>query len=192
MSVVKGRLIGVEDFNGVGDVHGKRWRGLAADANIGDGDITSKQQQSTSSAHGTRLVLTNTSVSKPSMPSKRLRSSTSPSNGDISDQGRSKRVHAHSLSPTSISEGSFDRCTLKVHIISAKLEPNAIADLVDLVERLSAQHGSQVGIPHLELTADLDLADVIVTAVHTRPRLERHISWEVAVRRLPHLVHTLR
>ncbi|KAH0829157.1 hypothetical protein J3R83DRAFT_2666 [Lanmaoa asiatica] len=116
------------------------------------------------------------------MPLKRSHSSAWPNGGAVlSDQGPSKRAHADSASPTADTrETSVDQSPLRVYIISAKLLPGVLENLVSLVENHAVQHGGKVGAQNLELTADSDHADVIVTAVHTRPRLERHVNWEVA------------
>lgn len=142
--------------------------------------------------------MTNPSYISPklSMPSKRPRSFASPSNGGVSsDQGPSKRAHADSASsgPTvDTRESSVDQCPLKVYIIPAKLLPSVLEDLACLVLTNAAPQGNKAGAKHLELTTNLEHADIVVTAVHTRPRLERHVSWEVAVRGPSHLLHILR
>lgn len=86
-------------------------------------------------------------------------------------------------------ENSVDQCALKVYIISAKLLPGVLEDLACLVEKDTTPQGNKAGATNLELTTNWDHADVIVTAVHTRPRLERHVCWEVAVRGPSHLLH---
>jgi hypothetical protein len=130
------------------------------------------------------------------MPSKRPHSSAAPSNGSVSsDQGPPKRAHADSASPgptVDTWENSVGQCPLKVYIISAKLLPDVLGDLVCLVEKNAAPQGNKAGAKNLELTTSVEHADVVVTAVHTRPRLERHVCWEVAVRGPSHLLHILR
>lgn len=126
---------------------------------------------------------------KLSMPLKRSHSSSSPSDGGVlSNQGPSKRAPASAVPDTR--EGSVEQYPLRIYIISAKLLPDTLQNLVSLVEKHTAHHGNTAGAQHFELAADLDHADVIVTAVHTRPRLERHVSWGVAVREPSHLLHT--
>lgn len=131
-----------------------------------------------------------------SMPMKRSRSSTSRSESGVSsgsDQGPSKRTRDNTASQILVTrESSVDQNPLRVYIISAKLSSVALENLVGLVEKSAAQQGNRVGARRLALTADSNRADVLVTAVHTRPRLERHVRWEVAVRGpsclLPHSV----
>lgn len=139
---------------------------------------------------------------KPPMPSKRSHSSAfhrnGSSNGSVSpNQGPSKRAHTDSASsspgPTvDTRESSVDQSPIQVYIISAKLLPVALEDLVNLVENNATSQRDRAGACNLELTLDLDHADVIVTAVHTRPRLERHVRWEVAVRGSLQLSYALR
>jgi len=130
------------------------------------------------------------------MPSKRSHSSAFHNDGGVSsNQGPSKRAHTDSASPgptVDTRESSVDRYLIKVYIISAKLLPAALEDLVNLVENNATPQRNKAGACNLELTLDLDDADVVVTAVHTRPRLERHVRWEVAVRGSLQLLYTLR
>ncbi|KAI9568766.1 hypothetical protein HD554DRAFT_2021404 [Boletus coccyginus] len=121
------------------------------------------------------------------MPSKRSHSSAfhrnGSSNGSVSsNQGPSKRARTDSASssPVDTRESSVDQSPIQVYIISAKLLPVALEDLVNLVENNATSQRDRAGACNLELTLDLDHADVVVTAVHTRPRLERHVRWEVA------------
>lgn len=126
------------------------------------------------------------------MPRKRSHSSTSPSDGAASsDQGPSKHTRASSASlSVDAQEISVDQYPLKVYIISAKLSHDVLQNLVSLVEKDIAKQGDGTGAQHLELTTDVDQANVVVTAVHTRPRLERHVHWDVAVRGPSHFAHT--
>lgn len=123
------------------------------------------------------------------MPLKRSHSSASPSDGGVfSDQSPSKRAQTDSPSPVADTrESSFDQFPLRVYIISAKFPPGDLENLVSLVEKHATQRDNEVRAQNFKLTADVDQADVIVTAVHTRPRLERHVSWNVTVRELSHL-----
>ncbi|KAF8548993.1 Nucleotidyltransferase [Imleria badia] len=117
------------------------------------------------------------------MPLKRSHSSASPhSDGGVSpDQGPSKRTHAYSASPTvDTRESSVDQYALRVYIIPAKLSHSALENLASLVEKNATEQGNSAGARNLALAANVDHADVVVTAVHTRPRLERHVCWEVA------------
>ncbi|KAG8221279.1 hypothetical protein J3R82DRAFT_1445 [Butyriboletus roseoflavus] len=114
------------------------------------------------------------------MPLKRSHSSPSPSDGGVlSDQGSSKRALASAVA-SDTRESSVGQYPLRIYIISAKLLPGTLENLVNLVEEHTAHHGNTASAQNFELATDIDHADVIVTAVHTRPRLERHISWEVA------------
>lgn len=59
---------------------------------------------------------------------------------------------------------------LKVCIINAKLEPRVVGELSDLAESKGAQ-----------LVGNPERADIVITEIGTRKRLERHISWKAAV-----------
>ncbi|KZV73954.1 Nucleotidyltransferase [Peniophora sp. CONT] len=57
----------------------------------------------------------------------------------------------------------------KVHIINAKIENAVVGELLELVERSGAAHARSP-----------EDADVIITAIGMRKRLERHVDWKVA------------
>ncbi|THH18302.1 hypothetical protein EUX98_g8985 [Antrodiella citrinella] len=59
--------------------------------------------------------------------------------------------------------------SVKVYIVQAKLESPAIAELFQLAERNCEK-----------LCSDVEEADVIVTAIGMRKRLERHVAWDIA------------
>ncbi|KAL1745039.1 hypothetical protein HDZ31DRAFT_37285 [Schizophyllum fasciatum] len=101
------------------------------------------------------------------MPSgKRSRSSSYAT----SDSESSPRKQQRSSSST----GSHDR-RLKVHVVQAKLDPDEVARLYSLVETHRVD-----GLLDFELTPHPSDADVIVTAVRMRKRLERHVPWGLA------------
>lgn len=87
-------------------------------------------------------------------------------------------VHASSSSSSSTAilspakEGPLSG--LSVYIIQPKLSPLEIGELLVSAEQLGAR-----------VVGDIDDADVIVTAIGMRARLERHLSWAVAVRPSP-------
>lgn len=140
-----------------------------------------------------RLVTCSSRLIFSIMPSKRSRPSASPlSDGGVSSdiEGPSKRARAYSASPTVDIQGSVDQYPLRVYIIPAKLSPSELENLASLVGKNATQQGNKTGARILALAPDLDHVDAIVTAVHTRPRLERHVCWEVAVREPSHVLHT--
>jgi DNA polymerase mu len=74
-----------------------------------------------------------------------------------------------------------------VYILKAKIHPETMSELTMLVENCklersnkSHQGPSVVSELNLELTGDVEEADVIVTATNMRQRLERHIDWRIA------------
>jgi hypothetical protein len=101
-------------------------------------------------------------------------------------QGPSKRVHQSS--PPSARQSPVIDHPLRVHILPVKLQSGVLEGLINLVEKSSS---GGVGGQELQLTADVEQADVIVTTVHMRPRLERHIDWELAVCLSHYLLPTL-
>ncbi|KIJ65936.1 hypothetical protein HYDPIDRAFT_174727 [Hydnomerulius pinastri MD-312] len=117
------------------------------------------------------------------MPFKRHHSTgTGPndtSDSDSDGEGPLKRMR--SSSPWNFQESSVH--PLRVYILPAKLETGTLEDLINLVEENSAQvhtGSGRVREQNLELTGDLEQADIIVTTVHMRRRLERHVDWELA------------
>ena len=63
---------------------------------------------------------------------------------------------------------------VRVHVLQAKFDPEAIAEIYSLIETSDPVR--------LQLCPDVADADVIITNVHMRRRLERHVDWTVAVR----------
>jgi hypothetical protein len=77
---------------------------------------------------------------------------------------------------------------LLVYILPGKILPEAMSELVTLVEsyqigRVAMGYQGQgvVNELNVQLTGDVEKANVIVTAIHMRQRLERHIDWRIAV-----------
>lgn len=67
--------------------------------------------------------------------------------------------------------GIFDG--FKICIISVKFKPQEIGELTDVCE----EHGGR-------MEANADAADIVLTKIGTRARLERHIAWEAAQMRV--------
>ncbi|KAL1756325.1 hypothetical protein FB107DRAFT_211622 [Schizophyllum commune] len=101
-------------------------------------------------------------------PAKRLRSS-SYATSDESDYAPRKRQRSSS------SDSSDEHRRLKVYIVQAKLSSDEVARLYNLVETHNVDGGLD-----FELAPNPNVADVIVTAVRMRKRLERHVDWELA------------
>lgn len=59
---------------------------------------------------------------------------------------------------------------IKIHILQAKLQPDILSELYALAESSGAT-----------LVAEAKDAEVVITAIGMRKRLERHIPWEIAV-----------
>ncbi|KAG2159155.1 uncharacterized protein EDB93DRAFT_1237870 [Suillus bovinus] len=110
------------------------------------------------------------------MPFKRPPSSLHTSGSDSdSHGGPSKRLR--------VSSPRNDNVVL-VYILQAKIHPEKMSELAMLVENYKVQRSleepSVVGELNLELTDDVEKADVIVTATNMRQRLERHVEWRIA------------
>ncbi|EIW80380.1 Nucleotidyltransferase [Coniophora puteana RWD-64-598 SS2] len=117
------------------------------------------------------------------MPKRPVRSS---SDSGSSRERTPKRVR--SSSPWRIDESpSHDEETLKIHVLRAKMDDDAYASLVKLIEtsrivlrRHRNTDAEDAEWKNLVFAEDIKDADVIVTAIRMRQRLERHISWQVA------------
>lgn len=59
---------------------------------------------------------------------------------------------------------------LKINIIDVHLTAGAVGELVELAEAKGAR-----------MVAHPDQADIVITEIGTKARLERHITWEAAV-----------
>lgn len=110
-------------------------------------------------------------------PAKRSRSSSYATSNE-SDYSPRKRQRS-----SADSDSSDEHPRLKVYIVQAKLDPDEVARLYNLVETYSVDGGLD-----FELAPNPNDADVIVTAVRMRKRLERHVNWELAVSHLLRLL----
>ncbi|KAG6889096.1 hypothetical protein C0992_006424 [Termitomyces sp. T32_za158] len=80
------------------------------------------------------------------------------------------------LSGSSRSYSPSEDQLIKVYILQAKLDPTSVAELYALVEnRKAASDGLR-----LQLCGNPSDADVILSNVHMRKRLERHLDWNIA------------
>ncbi|CAL1711990.1 unnamed protein product [Somion occarium] len=102
------------------------------------------------------------------MPFKRPASTRSPSSG-LSSASDSKEEIANPPKRSKVSKSPKALPNVKVYIIQAKLSPQQVVKLSALAEKHCAK-----------LCMDVDEADVVVTAISMRRRLERHMSWDVA------------
>ncbi|KAH7883222.1 hypothetical protein F5I97DRAFT_1903328 [Phlebopus sp. FC_14] len=91
--------------------------------------------------------------------------------------GRSKRLRSSSPWNVATRETPAAGQPLKVHILPAKLDSLTFTKLVSLVDGKVGAESRHVGLEH---SGDPQQADVIVTAVRMRPRLERHMDWKLA------------
>lgn len=122
------------------------------------------------------------------LPPKRTHKDRTPeSDGEDSDSSysdfRRDLKRARSNSPWNITDNdSADYTPLKVYVLSAKFDSTAYQSLISLVEDRSLSVGENQHSPvrRIELSANLEEADVIVTAIRTRSRLERHVNPSLA------------
>jgi len=73
----------------------------------------------------------------------------------------------------SLVEGSSKNISLKVYIVHTKIDGDTALELYNLL------HSQQT--PGLEQCANVADADIIITNIRMRRRLERHVDWMVAV-----------
>ncbi|KIK22393.1 hypothetical protein PISMIDRAFT_507148 [Pisolithus microcarpus 441] len=124
------------------------------------------------------------------LPPKRTHKDRTPeSDGKDSDSSysdfRRDLKRARSNSPWNITDNdSADYTPLKIYVLSAKFDSAAYQSLISLVEDRSLSVGENQHSPvrRIELSANLEEADVIVTAIRTRSRLERHVNPSLAVK----------
>lgn len=110
----------------------------------------------------------------------------------LSPDSDEEREHKRFRS-SSPEEHSWDsHRSLKVYVVQEKIEENHLVELFDSIES-TAKTSSFL----LEPVSDYRGADIIVTNIHMRKRLERHVPWNVAVSGLrltstaSHLAHYL-
>ncbi|KIY69465.1 Nucleotidyltransferase [Cylindrobasidium torrendii FP15055 ss-10] len=103
-----------------------------------------------------------------------------------------KRPSLSSASPSCLptKKAKFDDGQrIRVHIVSAKLDPTTLSRLCDHLDNprplITPANNANAYLVH---APSAEKADVIVTAVHMRKRFERHLDWDVA--RQKHVVTT--
>ncbi|KAI6168697.1 hypothetical protein EDD17DRAFT_1529443 [Pisolithus thermaeus] len=122
------------------------------------------------------------------LPPKRTHKLRTPeSDGEDSDDSysdfRRDLKRARSNSPWNITDNaSADNSPLKIYVLSAKFDSTTYQSLVGLVEDrfLSVGENQHSPVRRIELSANTEEADVIITAIRTRSRLERHVNPSLA------------
>ncbi|KAI5986846.1 hypothetical protein EDD15DRAFT_2174383 [Pisolithus albus] len=122
------------------------------------------------------------------LPPRRTHKDRTPeSGGEDSDSSysdlRRDSKRARSNSPWNITNNDIaDYTSLKIYVLSAKFDSTTYQNLVSLVEDRSLSVGENQHSPvrRIELSANLEEADIIVTAIRTRSRLERHVNPSLA------------
>ncbi|KIM40321.1 hypothetical protein M413DRAFT_446505 [Hebeloma cylindrosporum] len=101
------------------------------------------------------------------------RSSSVSSSGSVTAARRShKRFRSTSYDGD---YGSESNGSLRVYIVQAKLDEKTIRELHDLIEQSSPPH--KLGLDLCNNAAD---ADIILTNIRMKKRLERHVDWKIA------------
>ena len=101
------------------------------------------------------------------------RSSSLSSSRSVTGATRSRKRFRSSSSYDSDSE--VVSRSLKVYIVQAKLDEKTIRELHDLIEHSSPRN---LGLVLCNNAAD---ADIILTNIRMKKRLERHVDWKIAV-----------
>jgi hypothetical protein len=96
-----------------------------------------------------------------------------PNVSETSSENESPRKRPRRSSSPPFPDSDEEDEVLKVYVVQTKLAPEVVQELYDLVEA-----GSNL---KLELTPNVEDANVIVTSVRMRSRLERHVGWQIAV-----------
>ncbi|KAG6828532.1 hypothetical protein H0H92_007660 [Tricholoma furcatifolium] len=91
---------------------------------------------------------------------------------------RSTPVSSPSRSSASTPHSPNRRDIVKIYLLQAKLDASAIAELYSLIESQNQVSGGF----HLQLCSEASSADIILSNVHMRKRLERHLDWNIAVK----------
>jgi hypothetical protein len=99
----------------------------------------------------------------------------------LASNADSPRKRRRSFSPDT--DASDDGCSdvehedaIKIFIVPAKLDSSSIEELTSLIDHACGPSQLSFTLVH-----EPSEADIIVTAVHMRQRLERHVPWSVAV-----------
>ena len=104
------------------------------------------------------------------------RAATTPSSSDSEGEHARKRIR--SISVTS----EWDEISkLKIYIVQAKIEHKDLLDLFQLIEATQSKKGKARKSVQFVLVSDYADADVIITNIRMKKRLERHLQWNVAV-----------
>jgi len=104
------------------------------------------------------------------------RAATTSPFSDSEDEHARKRIR--SISVASEWDGISK---LKIYVVQAKIEHKDLLDLFQLIEATQTKKGKARNSVQFELVSDYADADVIITNIRMKKRLERHLQWHVAV-----------
>ncbi|SRR6266511_2479241 len=104
------------------------------------------------------------------------RAVTTSSSSDSEGEHARKRIRSSSVA------SEWDEISkLKIYIVQAKIEHKVLLDLFQLIETTKAKKGKARNSVQFELVSDYADADVIITNIRMKKRLERHLRWDLAV-----------
>ncbi|KAJ3748630.1 hypothetical protein DFH05DRAFT_1473480 [Lentinula detonsa] len=101
-----------------------------------------------------------------------------------------KRRRSSSSNSYTAANSDAEESPLNVFLLDAKMKPETIEELLSIIdnfrnvdENLSLKEKSGSSERELHLCPNMKDADVVITVVHMRKRLERHVDWSIARRK---------
>ncbi|KAL0955859.1 hypothetical protein HGRIS_002061 [Hohenbuehelia grisea] len=119
--------------------------------------------------------------------SKRPRKSRDASSDSTSSESSLKRLRTeNSRSPSPHSR--FANGPIKVFLIQAKLDPETVDDLFTIIEnsardlrrKTRARNSDSSHLLSFEICSEVADADILITEIRMKKRLERHVPWDIA------------
>ncbi|KAJ3877929.1 DNA polymerase mu [Lentinula edodes] len=114
-------------------------------------------------------------------------SSKRPSSEELSPPALKRRRSTSICSFQDLSS-EVQNSSLNIYLLDAKLKPDAVEEISALVDKFHNVDGNSSSKEEytereLQLCPNVEDADVIITVVHMRKRLERHVDWNIARRK---------
>ncbi|KAJ3724399.1 hypothetical protein C8R42DRAFT_701765 [Lentinula raphanica] len=101
-----------------------------------------------------------------------------------------KRKRSASLSSLSDTSTNAEDSSLNVFLLDVKMKPETVEELSSIIdtfhndgEKQISKENNQSSERGLRLCPNMKDADVVITVVHMRKRLERHVDWNIARRK---------
>lgn len=97
-----------------------------------------------------------------------------------------KRIRSSYICSFQDLSSEVQKSSLNIYLLDAKLKPDVVEEISALVDRFHNVDGNSSSKEEftereLQLCPNVEDADVIITAVRMRKRLERHVNWNIAV-----------